>query len=144
MPKPGSRSALEAQLTALTQEFVVRLVQAIRNASFADVAALSGSAAVGAGSEHHRFPRSAVKRQSAKRAESGPDVRVRQTAAHRAELGEQVLRTLQGVGRPLGVRALSSEMGIAPDLLALPLRELRVAGRIKKHGEKRATTYSTV
>jgi hypothetical protein len=32
---------LEAQLTALTQEFVARLVDAIRNASFAEVANLS-------------------------------------------------------------------------------------------------------
>jgi hypothetical protein len=40
------------------------------------------------------------------------------------------------------VRALSSELGVAPDLLATPLRELRAAGRVTKHGDKRATTYS--
>jgi hypothetical protein len=42
----------------------------------------------------------------------------------------------------MGVRALSSELGVAADKLAVPLRELRSAGKIRKHGEKRATTYS--
>src|SRR5579862_2051724 len=36
-----TRTTLEAQLTSLTLEFVGRLVEVIRNASFADVAALS-------------------------------------------------------------------------------------------------------
>jgi len=42
----------------------------------------------------------------------------------------------------MGVRALSNELGIPPDHLAFPLRELRAAGKIRKHGEKRSTTYS--
>ena len=53
------------------------------------------------------------------------------------------MKTLTEAHKPLGVRALSSELGVAPDLLAVPLRELRVAGRIQKHGEKRNTTYSS-
>jgi hypothetical protein len=68
--------------------------------------------------------------------------RLRQTAQHRAELGDRVVHALEQAKGPLGVRALSSELGVAPDLLAAPLRELRAAGRITKHGDKRATTYS--
>ena len=53
-----------------------------------------------------------------------------------------MLDALKSARQPLGVRALSGELGVAPDLLATPLRELRSAGKIRKHGEKRATTYS--
>ena len=56
--------------------------------------------------------------------------------------GNACLKALEEAGQSLGVRALSSELGVAPDLLSAPLLELRAAGRIAKHGEKRATTYS--
>src|ERR1700722_16326351 len=48
--------SLEAQLTALTQDFVARLIDAIRGASFAEVAALStgGRAAKGESSPRRR------------------------------------------------------------------------------------------
>jgi hypothetical protein len=121
---------LEAQLTALTQEFVARVVDAIRNASFAEVASLS--TARPAASREPRAPRHAAP------ASRGG----RQTAAHRAEVGERVMTALRHASQPLGVRALSTELGVAPDVLAVPLRELRAAGKIRKHGEKRSTTYS--
>jgi hypothetical protein len=133
MPKHG----LEAQLMTLTQEFVARLVAAIRNASFAEVAALPAPAA----------PTLSVRRSVARgRGAAAPSERVgnsRQTAARRAELGARIIRGLQEAGRPMGVRALASELGVAADLLTAPIRELRASGRIRKHGEKRSTTYST-
>jgi len=131
---------LEAQLAALTQEFVARLVDAIRNASFAEVAALSAP----------QVTPSTGRVQRARPATAAPAAppreprRARQTAAHRAEIGERVIKTLQSAGQPLGVRALSSELGVAPDVLAAPLRELRDKGLVRKHGEKRNTTYSAV
>lgn len=126
---------LEAQLTQLTQEFVHRLVEAIRNASFAEVAALRPPAnGIGAPAQ----PRKGRKPAAAPR----PGRPGRQTAAKRAELAERVVGALKDAKQPMGARALSSELGVAPDLLAAPLRELRAAGRIKKHGDKRATTYS--
>jgi hypothetical protein len=129
-------STLEAQLTALTREFVARLVEVIRNASFADVAGLSASAA--------RGPDESRPRRGAPRPAAGsrPGKPSRQTASHRAELGERVIEALRGSSAPMGVRALSSELGVVPDRLALPLKELRTAGKIRKHGDKRSTTYS--
>jgi hypothetical protein len=133
MPTP-----LEAQLTALTQEFVAKLVDALRNASFAEVAQLSGG--------HGRSP--ATQAETRPRAARGPGRPPspggsgRQNAASRAELGERVVGALRSSGRPIGVRDLSSQLGVAPDLLAVPLRELRAAGKVRKHGEKRSTTYS--
>ena len=124
---------LEAQLTALTQEFVAKLVDALRNASFAEVASLSGAKAPPS-------PRKAREPRPARAAPTGPGGR--QTAAKRAELGERLLGALRAAPQPLGVRALSSELGVVADVLAVPLRELRTAGKIRKHGEKRNTTYS--
>jgi hypothetical protein len=133
---------LEAQLMRLTQEFVHQLVEAIRNASFAEVAALrppGGSALAGlAGVTAPAQPRRGRKPA----AEARPARAGRQTAAKRAELAERVVGALKEAKQSVGVRTLSSELGVAPDLLAAPLRELRAAGRIKKHGDKRATTYS--
>jgi hypothetical protein len=134
MPKTG----LEEQLTSLTHEFVARLVDAIRNASFAQVAALSLPRVV-RGNSAHAPPPTPPKRAATSK---DPGLRVRQTAARRAELSERVIRTLQTAGKPMGVRALSGELGVVPDVLAIPLRELRDAGRVQKHGEKRSTTYS--
>jgi hypothetical protein len=126
---------LEAQLTALTEEFVAKLVDALRNASFAEVAQLSTAAHASPPSSRGPKPRSAPRSVSA--GSSG-----RQTAARRAELGERIVGALGALAKPIGVRDLSSQLGVAPDVLAVPLRELRAAGKIRKHGEKRSTTYS--
>jgi hypothetical protein len=129
---------LESQLTAFTQEFVARLIQAIRNASFAEVAALPAPAPVASAPR----AQTAGGKRSGGANQAGHDrASGRQTAARRAELGERVVRALRSAEQPLGVRALSSSLGVPPDMLATPLRELRSAGRIKKHGEKRSTRY---
>jgi hypothetical protein len=130
MPK---RSSLEADLTALTQEFVARIVETIRNASFADVAAL------GKPQPELRIERP---KKPAPPLTTSEKRRPRQTADKRAELSDRVLRALTDAGAPMGVRALSSTLNVAPDLLAVPLKELRSEGRITKHGDKRNTTYS--
>lgn len=125
-------ATLEAALTALTQEFVARLVDAIRNASFAEVASLSlpggGRAAA------TKAPRVEAAAPRAKRG--------RQTAAGRAELGERIVTALREAEQPMGVRALSGELGVPADKLGVPLKELRSAGKIRKHGDKRSTAYS--
>ncbi|HEY2517995.1 MAG TPA: hypothetical protein VGI39_44295 [Polyangiaceae bacterium] len=142
------RSALEDRLEEITRAFVAQIVSALRNASFADVAALE----VGSSAPPRPTRPKAARTTSPTRVSASPSSnsssragereRPRQTADRRAELGERVIRALENAEHPLGVRALSSELGVAPDLLAAPLRELRDAGKIAKHGEKRATTYS--
>jgi hypothetical protein len=138
MPKDGldmRKHGLEAQLMALTEDFVAKLVEAIRNASFAEVAALPGPAA--GGPARARAPRSNSALTSKRVA-----VHRQTLAARRAELSTRILEVLQDAAAPLGVRALASEIGVPPDLLAVPIRELRASSRIRKHGEKRSTTYS--
>lgn len=125
--KMPNRNALEIELAALTEEFVARIVGVLRNASFADVASLAPAQA--------RAP-------ERRRVVATPDKRTRRGPNERAELADRVAETLRRAGEPLGVRALASELGVAPDKLAGPLKELRDAGRVKKHGDKRSTTYS--
>ncbi len=144
-----ARPPLEAQLAALTLEFVSKLVEAIRNASFAEVAALPGHGAAGGRASAATSPKprggaSPGRTRRPAQENHRNQGHERQTAAHRAELADRVVQTLKSAPGPLGVRALSSELGVAADLLATPLRELRTAGRIAKHGEKRATTYSAI
>src|SRR5271170_1314822 len=107
---------LEAQLTALTQEFVAKLVDALRNASFAEVAQLSAGHVAS-----HPAP---ARPREARGPGRPPSVGKpgRQTAATRAELGERVVKALEAVAQPMGVRDLSSRLGVAPDVLAVPLR----------------------
>ena len=147
-----ARSPLEDHLESITREFVRQIVSALRNASFADVAQLQvASAPVRRPGRPRRpvtrvtaTPSSSPASPASRRDERGErdDRRTRQTADRRAELGERIVKALESAGQSLGVRALSSELGVAPDLLATPLLELRTAGRIAKHGDKRATTYS--
>ncbi len=95
---------------------------------------------------HTDAPHSASGRKAPPATGSSRDAskRPRQTAERRAELGERVLEALQQATEPLGVRALAAELNIAPDLLSAPLLELRAAGKLTKHGEKRATTYAAI
>jgi hypothetical protein len=132
-----AKTALEEKLESITREFVQRIVATIRGASFAEVAGYAAPEPAAAAKRATRVvasPRANTPRAAA----SGE----RQTADKRAELSERVVAALKKAGSPMGVRALSSEVGVAPDLLTVPLRELRAAGRVAKHGEKRATTYS--
>ena len=130
-------SLLEAELTALTRRFVSDIVALFRRASVADVAGLSWSDP----------PR---KREAARKGSDGvdgqrtrgPGRRPRQSADKREELGERLVKVLQKASQPLGVRALSSELNVAADLLAAPIKDLRAAGRISKIGEKRNTRYT--
>ncbi len=134
MPK----NALEDQLAILTREFVGRLVETLRNASLADIAALSSDGRA----RPERETRAAKPVREANSSPARPVRAGRQTAVRRAEIGARVTQALSSATKPVGVRALASELGVDPGILAAPLRELRAAGKIRKHGEKRATTYS--
>jgi hypothetical protein len=141
LPNHSRKNALEDQLASLTREFVAKLVDSLRNASLADVAALSSDSR--ARPEREARPAKAREDREAREEPATAALRAgRQTAARRAEMGELLTKTLGGASQPMGVRALATELGVDPASLAMPLRELRAAGKIRKHGEKPATTYS--
>ena len=150
-----ARSTLEAQLDEITREFVTRVVATIRSASFAEVAGFRPLLHVR--TPDRRAPRIATdhrgdhqRGRAASAAVSEPTDnapkrrgrRPKQSPEKRAELGDRIVQVLRGASSPMGARAIASEVGLAPDLLAAPLKDLRTEGRIKKHGDKRATTYS--
>jgi hypothetical protein len=148
-----ARSTLEAQLYEITREFVARIVATIRSASFADVAGYepaTSTGRLGLRTTSRAAPslrkRSAVNGGRDKSAGEGEPKRrgrrPRQSVARRAEIADRILDVLRVSSSPMGARAIAGEVGLAPDLLAHSLRELRQEGRIKKHGDKRATTYS--
>ncbi len=139
-----AKSGLEGRLEEITRVFVSEIVSAIRNASFAEVADLqvSARAARPSAPSTSQAARKPMRVSASPKAHANGAAKTRQTADKRAELGDRLVKTLERASEPMGVRALSSELGVAPDLLAAPLLELRASGRIAKHGEKRATTYS--
>jgi hypothetical protein len=137
------RQDLESRLAEITREFVTRLVHEIRNASFAEVAALPDHGNHSAGAAHTPAARAPSNKSKDAAALAGPKGRrTRRSAEGRAEVGERVLAALERAGKPLGVRDIADAVGLSPDALAAPLKELRTSGRLRKHGDKRATKYS--
>ncbi|MGH7438243.1 MAG: hypothetical protein ACRENE_21370 [Polyangiaceae bacterium] len=139
------RQDLESRLAEITREFVTRLVHEIRNASFAEVAALPDDGNHSAGAAHVAAARAPSSSKSRDRAGAGANPngrRTRRSAEGRAEVGERVLAALDRAGKPMGVRDIAETTGLSPDALAAPLKDLRTSGRVRKHGDKRATKYS--
>jgi hypothetical protein len=136
---PTKPTRLEAEIAEIADEFVQKIVSALRNASFVDVAGFDLARARAT----RTVGRPARTSPEANGAKSPPSPgRPRQTAGRRAELGNRILDALSRASEPMGVRAIASEVGVAADVLSAPLRELRAEGRIDKHGDKRSTTYS--
>jgi len=134
-----AKTALEERLEAITREFVQQIVATIRSASFADVAGYGSNAAPPErASAYAAAPAKKTRVVATPKRGAGE----RQTADRRAELAERILESLRKANEPLGVRQLASLLAVPVDLLQTPLLELRAAGRVAKHGEKRATTYS--
>jgi hypothetical protein len=123
---------LEAQIAHIAAEFVTKIVAAVHNASFADVAGL--------GETVRRPP--TVTRPKQRRSETATESPPRQTADRRVEIAGRILHALSGGSAPMGARAIANKLDVSPELLVVPLRELRSQGRITKHGDKRSTTYS--
>src|SRR5438477_13193680 len=107
-----AKTALEEKLESITREFVQRIVATIRGASFAEVAGYAAPEPAAPAKRATRVVASPAARTP--RAASGGE---RQTADKRAELSERVVAALKKAAQPLGMRALSSEVGVAPDRL---------------------------
>jgi hypothetical protein len=122
--------SLESELEALTRDFVASILRAIRNASVAEVAGVAAETPP-------PRPRSREPRPPAGRSGRG-----RRPSAEQGVLAERVLGVLAQAGGPMGARAIASELGVPAEKLAAPLKVLREAGRVRKLGDKRTTTYA--
>ena len=122
-------SALENELERLTRDFVAQILRTIRNASVADVAGVGGAPGAAPKARKTREPREAPARS-------------RRTSSAKDALADRVLGVLSQASAPMGARAIASELGVPADQVAAPLKALRDAGRVRKLGDKRATTYA--
>jgi hypothetical protein len=107
----ATTSHLEDELEALTVEFVGRIVATLKSASFGDVAALSPTLDAARGISIPRAKRAAPALTPTRPNERARETRPRQNADTRAELAERVVSLLSKASSPLGVRALSTELG---------------------------------
>ena len=132
-----TQPSLEAQLHEITREFVARIVSTIRNASFAEVAGYAPAERLPAADKV--VSKLTISGSSAP-AKSGR--KPRQTAEKKAELLTRIVSILKAADEPLAVRTIARQASTPTDLLAGPLLELRDQGKVRKHGDKRNTTYS--
>jgi hypothetical protein len=88
----------------------------------------------------HRAP--AAKRAiSAPRGVKGPRKRVRRSGEQLAEAGDSVITLLAANKRGLRAEEIKTALGMSTHELMRPIQKLFTEGKIKKFGERRATTY---
>ena len=157
----GGRSGLEGRLAEDHRVFVAEITGSAadsQHASFAGECRISrcqghsGDRPLQSAPSAHGTASPRGRRAGRRPGPVDPSARRRRRARRQTRLGSSEGRELgdrlvpaaaaSSASEPMGVRALSSELGVATDLLAAPLLELRASGRIAKHGEKRATTYT--
>jgi predicted Rossmann fold nucleotide-binding protein DprA/Smf involved in DNA uptake len=135
-----AQGSLEVQLNEITREFVAKIVSTIRNASFAEVAGYGPLDEPAGAKKVTSRPAISPTTPSGAARKSGR--KPRQTPEKKAELLSRIVNILAAADEPLAVRAIARETGAPADALAGPLLELRDQGKVRKHGDKRSTTYS--
>lgn len=140
---------IKNQITQVSQTFVNEIINIFAGA-FADTAnGLSAaktqrtpakqSAKAPAVKGKPGRPAKAAKAQPAAKAESGK--RIRRSEADLAKMGEDVVKLLQKNKGGLRMEAINAELGTDTKTLMRPMMKLLEEGRIRKEGERRATTY---
>ncbi len=84
-------------------------------------------------------PAKAAKPQPAKKPQAGQ--RVRRSEADLAKTGEQVIKLLQKNKSGMRIEQINKELGTETKELMRPILKLLEEGKIRKAGERRATTY---
>lgn len=70
-----------------------------------------------------------------------PGKRIRRSADQLEGIGMQVVRLLQGNKKGLRVEHINKTLGTTTRQLMRPIQKLLAEGKLKKSGERRATTY---
>jgi hypothetical protein len=139
---------IKDRITQASQTFVNDIVSIFANA-FANTASGLADSKPGRGAAKQAAakpvkgkpgrPAKAAKAQPAPKAESGK--RVRRTEADLAKMGEDVVKLLQKNKGGLRMEAINAELGTDTKTLMRPMMKLFEDNRIRKEGERRATTY---
>jgi hypothetical protein len=95
--------------------------------------------------ERARAPRSAPAAKRAvvvkKAVAPKPGKRIRRSAEALEDIGLQVVRLLQGNKKGMRVEHINKTLGTSTRQLMRPIQKLLAEGKLKKSGERRATTY---
>jgi len=132
-------SALQKELRRRIDAFVTDLEGLIRQAALQAVAQALGAKSSGAPATKKRAPKQRAEQKPSK-AKSGPQKRVRRSAA---DLERVAASILDFVSKNPGKRAeeIKSALQIPTASWALPVKRLVDEGRIVARGAKRSTTY---
>ncbi len=84
---------------------------------------------------------SKTKPARAGKAAKGNDKRNRRSASELDRAGGEVINLLRNAKRPMRVEEMNKQLGTTTRELMRPIQKLLADGKIKKSGERRATTY---
>ncbi len=84
-------------------------------------------------------PAKGAKPQAAKKPEPGK--RIRRSEADLAKMGEDVVKLLQKNKSGLRIEQINKQLGTETKELMRPILKLLEEGKLRKEGERRATTY---
>jgi ribosomal protein L12E/L44/L45/RPP1/RPP2 len=125
-----ARNSLEEHVQALAVKFAQDVLAALKGASLSDIASLAGSSPA--------LSTTAAQPRAAARA---PAKRARRSAEDLDRTVERLVRALEKAPDGLRAEALRVELGLAAKDMPRPLSLALESKRIKKRGQKRATTY---
>jgi len=131
-----ARNSLEQHVQALAAKFAQDVLAALQGASLSDIAALAGSKAVSSS----RAADDIDDTGSRAKGKTGGK-RARRTAEDLGRTVDKLVRALEKAPEGLRAEALRVELGLAAKEMPRPLALALAEKRIKKRGEKRATTY---
>lgn len=132
-----ARNSLEQHVQALAAKFAQDVLAALQGASLSDIAALAGSRALSSSR-----PVDDVADDTGSRAKGKTGgKRARRSAEDLGRTVDKLVRALEKAPEGLRAEALRVELGLAAKDMPRPLALALAEKRIKKRGEKRATTY---
>jgi hypothetical protein len=129
------RSKIRMAATRFTDDVIGAFAEAFSSVA-ADFSAAERPRAVRPAPAAKRAIKKGVAAKPAK-----PGKRIRRSADQLQDIGQMVVRLLQGNKKGLRVEHINKTLGTSTRQLMRPIQKLLAEGRLRKSGERRATTY---
>jgi hypothetical protein len=131
-------SNVQSAIQAAAGRFASEVVALLREATLADILALTGKSAAFATETRRARVAVAGERVRGRRGRNAGRKRSREEVA---KLAERVVQYLTSVKDEIGVSGIAEALKVSTADLGLPLSKLRADGKIKTRGQKRSTVY---